>query len=97
MSEGLVSVFGSERSGRSEASLVFWFFFVEKNRSPLSFKHCTPAWTFSISHTNTHYSISRRGFCAVSAKDGDLVEAGLLKRSDRSHAGRWLTVVDGRI
>lgn len=34
--------------------------------SPLSFKYCTPAWKFSISHTNTTVYF----VCAVSAEDG---------------------------
>lgn len=48
---------------------------------PLSFKSRTPAWKFFYLKHN--YSTCCRGFCAVSAKESDLVEAGVLKWSDR--------------
>lgn len=90
MSQGLVSVLMGKWSGRPEASLNSALF------SPLSFKHCTPALKFSISHSISLQYIFCKRVCAVNAKDSDLVEVGTWKWSKwaekQRHMGAWLVI-----
>lgn len=56
MSEGLVSVFGSERSGRSEAYLVFFVFLWKKTDHHLALNTVHLLGHF-LSHTQTHTTV----------------------------------------